>query len=59
MTTAKDNAPAKTYARRRPLAPAARQAAARAVMAANKANGKPSDPRIVAIAKGGVAKKER
>ncbi len=37
---------------RRPLAPAARRAAARMVIAADKASGKTSDPRVVAIAEG-------
>lgn len=37
---------------RRILAPAARQAAARMVLAADKANGKTPDPRIEAIAEG-------
>ncbi|GLB86837.1 hypothetical protein SRL2020028_60930 [Mycobacterium kiyosense] len=37
---------------RRPLGPAARRAAARMVIAANKANGETPDPRIVAVAEG-------
>lgn len=41
-----------TGAPRRPLAPAARRAAARMVIAADKASGKTSDPRVVAIAEG-------
>jgi hypothetical protein len=39
---------------RRLLAPRARQAAARAVIAANKANGVDPDPRIVAVAEGKI-----
>jgi uncharacterized protein (DUF1778 family) len=39
---------------RRRLAPEARQAAARVVVAANEANGKTPDPRIIAIAEQGV-----
>lgn len=50
MTTANDNAPAKTYARRRPLAPEARQAAARMVIAASRASGKTPEQWIVDIA---------
>lgn len=38
--------------RRRPLAPAARRAAARMVIAATEASGDTPDPRIVEIAKG-------
>lgn len=41
-----------TYPKRRVLAPEVRRAAARMVIAANKANGEASDPRIVAIAEG-------
>lgn len=39
-------------ATRRTLAPEARRAAARMVIAANTANGRPTDPRITAIAEG-------
>ncbi len=38
--------------KRRPLAPAARRAAARMVLAADKAAGRDIDPRMVAIAEG-------
>ena len=37
---------------RQPLAPAARRAAARMVIAADKASGKQTDPRVEAIAGG-------
>jgi hypothetical protein len=48
-TTGRTHASATT---RRPRAPEARRAAARAVIAANTANGKETDARIVAIAEG-------
>lgn len=51
MTTTERQA---TGLRRRRLAPEVRQAAARMVVAANVANGKTTDPRIVAIAEHGV-----
>lgn len=51
-TTGRKSTPNDT---RRSLAPAARQAAARMVVAANTANGKETDRRIVAIADEGSA----
>lgn len=39
-------------AKRRPLAPEVRRAAARMILAANKANREEPDPRVVAIAEG-------
>lgn len=43
-----------TISTRRRRSPAVRQAAARMVVAADRANGKKSDPRIVEIAEHGV-----
>jgi hypothetical protein len=48
--TATGKAQRATYPRRRVLAPEARRAAARVVIAANKADGETPDPRIVAVA---------
>lgn len=53
MTT--DHAASPSTATRRPLAPAARRAAARMVIAANDARHVTTDPRIVAIAEGNIA----
>lgn len=52
MTTTDRAATPPATTPRRPLGPAARRAAARMVIAANKANGETPDPRIVAIAEG-------
>ncbi|WHU46448.1 hypothetical protein QNM97_21040 [Gordonia sp. L191] len=48
MTTARRD----LHTRRTPLAPAARRAAARMVLAADKAAGRQQDPHILAIAEG-------
>jgi hypothetical protein len=52
MTATEDKAQRGTYPKRRVLAPEVRRAAARMVIAANKANGETPDPRIVAVAEG-------
>jgi hypothetical protein len=52
MTATHDTQASSTRRRRR--SPAVRQAAARMVVAADRANGKKSDPRIVEIAEHGV-----
>lgn len=52
MATSGDIAEPAPTTRRRPLAPAARRAAARMVIAATEASGETPDPRIVAIAEG-------